>query len=261
MVERLWCGKPATIAFTCDFHELVTGDLRRGQPLLLRYDPLRIVPADEPYRFGDPARPVLAHLQFHDRAPPAEVVLQSPAGVVACPDIDPTGQGSMLWADVDVPADAEQLVVWFSFAAGGGTVRYDSDYGANFRFGFASRDIDNLHATVTRRPGEAADLFEIGLDAAAGIEAVSVPFLVLGDPSRRHELGLRPVAIVPGDRRWAASHAVPRGAVVRYKVCYWVGGRRMIDDNAAAWYLVPEPVAEPLPPPPAALLKAAASWS
>lgn len=260
MVERLWCGKPAGIAFTCDFHELVTGDLRRGEPVLLRYDPYRIVPADEPYRFGDPARPILAHLQFHDGAPTAEVALQSPAGIVACPDVDPTGQGAMLGAAIDVPADAAQFVVWFSFAAAGGVVRYDSDFGANFRFGFASRDVDAVRATVHRRPGEATDRFEVSLEAAAGIEAVSVPFLILDDPGRRHELGLQPAARTPDGRSWAASVAVPHGAVVRYKLCYWIGGRRLVDDNAAAWYLAPEPGREPLPPPPPALLKAAAAW-
>ena len=45
MIERLWLGKPAEISFTCDFHELVAGDLRPGAALLLRYDPHRIVPA------------------------------------------------------------------------------------------------------------------------------------------------------------------------------------------------------------------------
>ncbi len=44
MIERLGAGKPAEITFTCDFHELVGGDLRPGASVLLRYDPLRIVP-------------------------------------------------------------------------------------------------------------------------------------------------------------------------------------------------------------------------
>ena len=45
MIERARAGKPAEITFTCDFHELVGGDLRPGGSVLLRYDPLRIVPA------------------------------------------------------------------------------------------------------------------------------------------------------------------------------------------------------------------------
>ncbi|MGZ9082930.1 MAG: hypothetical protein ACXW3U_12600, partial [Rhodoplanes sp.] len=93
MIERLGAGKPPEITFTCDFHELVGGDLRAGGPVLLRYDPLRIVPPGEPYRFGDPDRPVVAHLRFHQGATLIDVPLHSPAGLVPCPDVDSTGQG------------------------------------------------------------------------------------------------------------------------------------------------------------------------
>ena len=43
MIERLWLGKPAEISFTCDFHELVAGDLRPGAatPAALRSAPHR----------------------------------------------------------------------------------------------------------------------------------------------------------------------------------------------------------------------------
>ena len=94
MRQRLHAGKPAEITFTYDFHELVAGDLRPGGPLLLRYDPIRIVPAEEPYRFGDPERPVMAHVRFGEGEAPIDVPLRSPGGIAPCPDVDLTGQGS-----------------------------------------------------------------------------------------------------------------------------------------------------------------------
>ncbi|MFO1119611.1 MAG: DUF6209 family protein [Rhodospirillales bacterium] len=264
MIERLWCGKPAEIAFTCDFHELVTGELSPGGPVLLRYDPLRIIPPDEDYRFGDAGQPVIAHLRFHPEGTPLDVRLHSPAGVIACPDVDVTGQGAMLQAELVVPADAELLVVWFSYRSAAGSLLYDSDYGANFRFGFAGREIGEVQATVVRRPDEGSDRFDISLNAGPSVQAVSVPFLIVGDAGVRHEIGLQRVAGTAEDPgtadRWSGSADVPREAVVRFKICYWIGGRRLIDDNASAWYLAPAPSADRPPPPRPALLTAAAAW-
>jgi hypothetical protein len=61
---------------------------------------------------------------------------------------------------------------------------------------------------------------------------------------------------------WSAAVEVPHGAIVRFKVCYLMGERRITDDNTGAWYLA-APEAEPdrIPPPPPALLEAAATWS
>lgn len=50
--------------YTNDFHKLLYGDLRPGAELVVRYDPKRIVPEGEPYRFGDPNSPIVAHAAF-----------------------------------------------------------------------------------------------------------------------------------------------------------------------------------------------------
>ena len=47
MIATAYVGKPAQITFTADFHELLEGDLRPGEPVTLRYDPRRIVPAGD----------------------------------------------------------------------------------------------------------------------------------------------------------------------------------------------------------------------
>ena len=48
----------------------------------------------------------------------------------------------MLSAALGVPADAEQLTIWFSYRTTMGAVVHDSDFGANYWFGFPGRDID-----------------------------------------------------------------------------------------------------------------------
>jgi hypothetical protein len=101
MYRRNWIGRPR-ITFTRDFRELVRGDLVPGRRVVLRYDPLRIVPPDDGYVFGDPTRPVTAHAGFHrDGREVATVVLASPGGVLRDPDIDVTGAGSMLRGELD----------------------------------------------------------------------------------------------------------------------------------------------------------------
>jgi len=263
MRRRLRAGTPAEITFTADFHQLAAGDLRAGAPVLLRYDPDRLVPAGEPWRFGDPDRPVQAHLRFRADGPVREVALASEAGLVACPDRDPTGQGSMLSARVDLPEDADRLVVWFSWETAAGATVWDSALGANYRFGFVCRELDVLHATVTRRPDAAADRFELAVQATAAAEDVTAPFVLASDPAcARHELRLhRTGGDAPdGKARWEGAIDVPHGAIARFKLRYRLGTRRLTDDNATAWYLAPAPAPDRPPPPPPALLAAAAAW-
>jgi Family of unknown function (DUF6209) len=264
MRRRLHAGKPAEITFTCDFHELVGGDLRPGGPLLLRYDPIRIVPAAEPYRFGDPERPVLAHIRFREGEPPIDVPLSSPGGIVSCPAVELTGQGSMLSAQVMLPEDAEGLTVWFSYTTASGMVCYDSDYGANYGFGFPCREIAVVGATVTRQPDEPGDRFDLTVSATPAVEGATVQFAVIGDAACiKHEAPLQRVGEVAAQERgilWAAAIDLPHGAITRFKVCYWIRGRRLVDDNTGAFYLAPEPEPHSIPPPPSALLEAAAAW-
>lgn len=265
MRRRLHAGKPAEITFTYDFHELVGGDLRPVGPVLLRYDPIRIVPAEEPHRFGDPARPILAHVRFGDGEAPVDVPLRSPGGIVSCPYVNLTGQGSMLSAQVLLPEDARRLTVWFSYTTASGVIRYDSDYGVNYEFGFPCREIAVVRATVTRQPNEPGDRFDLTVSTTQAVEDVRVQFSLIGDTACiKHELPLQRVGEAAAQDRgilWAAAIDIPHSATTRFKVCYWIGGRRLVDDNTGAFYLAPEPEPDSIPSPPPALLRAAAAWS
>ena len=264
MVERARAGRPADITFTIDFHEIVGGDLHPGSLVLLRYDPLRIVPPEEPYAFGDPERPVIAHVRFRAGSAPISVSLHSPAGRVACPDLDSTGQGSMLSARIDVPADAERLTMWFSYSGASGESRYDSDFGANYQFGFPCREVEVMRAAVMRRPDEACDHFELAVLAADWVEDVAAPFFLVADPGcAKHELTLHRTEEIGqngGGSLWSGGRDLPHGAIVRFKVRYRIAGRPLTDDNTGAWYLSPKPEPDRIPPPPPALLEAAAAW-
>ena len=98
----------------------------------------------------------------------------------------------MLSAELGVPADAELLTIWFSYRTTMGAVVHDSDFGANYWFGFPGRDIDGLEATVTPRPGPGVRPLR-GEPRARRPRSKrsSVPFFLVADPGcTKHEVAL-----------------------------------------------------------------------
>ena len=70
----------------------------------------------------------------------------------------------MLSAHLAMPADADLLIVWFSYKSAAGAVHHDSDYGANYRFGFPCQEITIVKAIITGGPDDsAADRFDLVL--------------------------------------------------------------------------------------------------
>jgi hypothetical protein len=264
MIKRREAGKPAQIIFTSDFHEVVTGDLRPGHPVVLSYDPKRIVPEGEPYMLGDPKWPVNASVPFRDGEPATNVMLESPGGMIKEPDEDITGQGSMLKAQLMVPDKADLVIVWFSYLSRSGAMVYDNDHGTNYYFGFPSRDIAVLSATVVSDPQTPYSGFAVSAAAAASVEAVSVRYRSVSDPkAEKAEVKLEKTGQSDDQGRpiWSvAGVAVPYRSVVRFKVFYWIGGRRFKDDNSGHYYLAPQPEPDKVPPPPPELVKAAQAW-
>lgn len=254
--------KPPRITFTYDFHELVRGDLVPGAVVTLRYDPLRIVPADDDYIFGDPNRPVVAHVVFRPGDPPLSRTLQSRAGMLTNPDIDVTGNGSVLTAEQEVPSDAKDMEVWFTYASRSG-LKYDNDEGRNFHFGFAGQQIRLLSATVASQQ-ENGGAFSLRVAAQSEVERVTVRLRAVNrEDFAKTELDLRKTDQVDGGWPvWELSGVpVPNQAIVQFKLYYWLSEIRYKDDNDGLYYMAPQPEPERVPPPPAELAAAAKAWT
>jgi hypothetical protein len=253
--------EPPRITFTHDFHELVRGDLRPGAVLTLRYDPLRIVRPEDDYVFGDPGRPVVAHLLFRSGEPPLDRTLQSRLGMLSTPDIDRTGNGSMLTAQVPIPDDADRLEIWFTYASRRG-LEYDNDQGRNFWFGFTEAEFRLIDTDVVARDGGAE--FRVRVAAAKDVDKVTVRLRpVTAAAFEKIELDLARTDEVDGDWPvWSlAGVQLPAGAHVLFKLYYWRAGVRYKDDNEGRYFPSPPPPVEIVPPPPPELAEAAKAWS
>jgi len=258
-MQRRFEHRPAQISFTSDFHELLEGDLRPGASLTLRYDPDRLSPPPE-YTFADPRCPVLAHVQYVEHGALRDLPLTGP--VTPLPDRDPMGQGSMLIATTVVPADATFVELWFSGQMPDGE-RWDSDYGTNYWFRFPYLDIEIASAEVIAE-GDTDARFRLRVRTTADVEAVRVRFSDVSTPVRvRRDEPLRAdEATGPLRREWSFEGAVAPTALIRFKLYYWLGGRRYKDDNSGQYYIASRPdLREEVPPPPAALIAAAHAWS
>lgn len=263
MLKRSFLGRPPRITFTHDFHELVRGDLVPGSTVVLRYDPLRIVPRDDGYVFGDPNRPIVAHAMFHPGEPPVSRTLHSPAGMLTHPDIDVTGDGNVLQGELAVPADAQEVVLWFTYASPLAGLQHDSDGGRNFHFGFASRQIAPLSADIDVDPQRQASAFSLRVAAVGEVDRVAVRVRAVNRADFvKADIDLHKTA--QAENGWPvwdlAGVPVPDKTILQFKLYYWIGELRYKDDNDGLYYLAPQPAPERVPPPPAELARAAKAW-
>lgn len=256
MVMRMGRGKAPQITFTLDFHQLLTGELGAGARCAVRYDPLRIVPPGDPYRAGDPARPVTGHVRFRAGGEAADFALHSPVGVVSDPDIDITGQGTVLVGAFDVPGDAEQVELWFSFVDAWGETRWDSALGANYHFRFSHEDVEVLRADVASDPATPHGGFSVEVSAAPAVTGITARYRVVSDGENSHARSEAPLSRTgedDGGRALWAVHgvAVPYRAVLAFDLVYGVGGRTFKENNEGRYFLAPRPgnVAESAGPP------------
>jgi hypothetical protein len=168
----------------------------------------------------------------------------------------------MLATSFSVPEDAQRVTLWFSYTTAAGDTRYDSDYGANYCFGFPCRHIAVLGATVASDPQ--ASYFALSVAADVGVEEMAVRYYLVADPTcaKTHAALRRTEESDPQGRAvWSIGVPVPRQAVVRFKLFYRLGSHRFKDDNSGHYYLAPQPEPDRLPPPAPELAKAALAWT
>jgi hypothetical protein len=104
-----------TLRFLSNWEHEIEGELRAGEPLQIEYDPARL-PTCRSERYGRPAWSIAGYVRFHPGADVQQVGLAS---------------GS---AQLDVPADAGKLELWFNNTDQTGCVAWDSRHGANYWF-------------------------------------------------------------------------------------------------------------------------------
>lgn len=250
--------KPAQITFTLDYHELVTGDLKANVDCRISYDPLRIVPKDGTYVHGDPNRSIVAHVKFQENGPIESKELWSPSGIISDPHLDVTGQGSMLIQEFFIPSDAEEFIIGFSYLdPNKGETRYDNDYGACFHFRWPYHDAWVRKAHVVDDPASATSRFELEVGAIPSVTEVWVNWRLVNSEARLKEVVplIDTQQIDGGAKIWTFQESVPKGAIVRFKLYYYVNGRRYKNDNASKYFLAPQPELIRVPPPPKAPIK------
>ncbi len=238
--------KAATITFTSDFHELLTGELTRGDSVMVRYDPLRMWPETKAAAEALKKGRVTLHYKSAQYGPERQFVLESRAGLAAQYDADPTGQGFVLTGVIEVSPSAEELILWFSAKAPDGQVLWDTDYGKNFHFRFADEGIQILEAAIGSQPGRATSSFRVSVAAPTESESVQVRYRVLYPAGSDEEFTIGLDASgkqAPGGGEiWSKSDvAVPYHATLAFDVLYFIHGRRYKDDNDGSYFIAPIP--------------------
>jgi hypothetical protein len=255
-IPHLGRGKAARLIFTLDFHELLKGDLEPGNLCTLAYAPNRIVPDDEVSSQAYNVRPVVAHLQFHQSAPPISLPLAGWRGdpMIALTETDE--DGAVLRTTFTVPSDAEWVMVWFSYTDSDGHTLYDSDFGKNFMFRFLARDLMLLEAAVVSEAGRPTATFICRVSTAPEVDSVRVRYRITNQrpepPRRVVELSQGPGPDVSARRIWEARDiTVPPHSTLAFDLQYFVGDRIFKDDNQGQYFLAMDPaVREQLRPTP-----------
>ena len=247
---RYNAGEPASIVFTSDFHELLKGELLPGNFCGISYDPLRIAPPECGFIHGSTEHPVVAHVLFAPGGIPLQIVLTSEAGILRNPVESISGQGSMLCGAFQVPADAAGISIWFTYVDAAGHIHYDSDYGKNYNFRFATLDITLRQAVVTSDPQTPYSGFGVEVAAIPSVTAVGVRFNVVNNPDfKKVDIPLTDTGNTDdtGKRIWSVfGVAVPYQSIVRFKLFYVIEGVRYKDDDSGRYFIAPQPETSPL---------------
>jgi len=108
----------AMVSFNADWSETVTGNLSAGGQLTINYDASRL-PTCRGYKYGIPAWSILAWYRFDGGA----------INYVAV-----ASMGSSVLATLNIPANAQNLELWFENQDYYGCHAWDSMYGQNYWF-------------------------------------------------------------------------------------------------------------------------------
>jgi len=233
------------LVFTRNFHESGSGWFLPGHLLTISYDPARIVPPDDDYRFGDPARPIVAHVKFHKGGPVFDVPLTAWSGTPDYIATDPV-RAPKLQGQIEIPKDAEWVEVWVTYHRPDGQVLTDSSFGRNFRFRFYNQELQVLQSDVLHDSGAPLGKLVVRVATVPDIERVVLRYRVLTDPlpPEPTSVDLEKTATPDAQGRtvWETRNvAVPHDRVVAYDIVYFGDGRPFKDNNQGQSFLAVDP--------------------
>jgi hypothetical protein len=209
---------------------------------VIRYDPLRIMAAEEVEWLPATQRPIVAHCRQHPAGQVWEGAMRFSPGGRLIADFDPTGGGTALEVEFPLEPGTDEVECWFSYVDGSGDTRWDSEMGANYWLRFPTHDLEYRTAAIEARPKEALDLFHLEVESIEAVESATVRWrstTALNDARYEHPLaagasaGGRKLWTLPADRAGVVSDSP-----IAFDVVYTVGGHKFTDDNDGSWHVI-----------------------
>lgn len=117
----------AVLAFRTDWREDQQGALTAGGSVVLRYEPARLA-AERAVEGVSPVAEVVGYARFL----PGGRIDRTPLRHQAAGD-------APFEAELPIPAEAREVELWFEGTDAAGATRWDSRFGANYRFGVSGR--------------------------------------------------------------------------------------------------------------------------
>ncbi|MBV9880101.1 MAG: hypothetical protein JO180_06365 [Gemmatirosa sp.] len=120
-------GAPATLAFLADWQEQQQGEITAGGSVVVHYEPERLTNGSAPGEIVGYAR-FLPGGQFRHARLVARAVRARKASAARAAAASPLG------AEIAVPPETRHMELWFQGVDAEGATRWDSRFGANYRF-------------------------------------------------------------------------------------------------------------------------------
>jgi hypothetical protein len=231
-----------TLAFTSNWQQYVIGTLAPGAQARIAYDSNRLPEERSSYN-GSPTWSIIAFYRFAPDAAVQQVTLNfNSVGMVPGPAQTVTTGSSFMYADIDVPAEAQSLEMWFLNSGRSGRQFWDSDYGQNYPFRFTAQDLGPVLANIVTSYPTPYSRFDVQLnqvDLAATDVAVNYRVTNI-DSSNVFYYGstffLTRLTIEAGRAVWSGSNTVPYRANVIFTLTYTVGNQTYVALNGGAGF-------------------------
>lgn len=213
------------ISFTKSWNESVQGCLNCGDKFKISYYSFRL-PNGRACQDGKPTWTITAFVQFGKSLDAVQKQLQA------------VGDGAVMVQEFDIPADAEEVIVWFVNTDSTGVTYYDSNYGNNYCFRIESHDVEVIDSGVATSWPTPYSGFHLRVSALDVVESVVVSFRptpnFAGDDFGYWSQSslVRSVADDAGNTVWEAPQIlIPYAATVLFVINYSINGQTFVNDN------------------------------